>query len=287
MRIDSRAIAGPVSILTDHLMAMQTSILHRAWPALGLALLIASPTLVSAQSDKPAGKSRKSADSNDDPAKSKPGGLRMSRAVVCKAINGYEDYKPLPGAAQTSEEKLLVYFRPLRYKIEFADGLYRAHVVQDNEIRKKGEKKIVRHKKKVVEYEPKTKDPPKQLYIRNTISLKGLEPGEYDLTIILRDELDKAAPPSRQVVRFKVIPAARPPDEEAGGGARREGRRPASGTLTGGGPHAHRPGSLDPAGSRASGRGSVSLAASPRTGVGCRSHRPRSRRPRGAGTALR
>ena len=100
-----------------------------------------------------------------------------------------------------------MYFRPLRYKIEDADdGLYRAHLVQDNEIRKKGEKRIVRQKKKVVEYEPKTKDPPKQLYIRNTISLKGLEPGEYDLTIILRDELDKTAPPSRQVVRFKVIP---------------------------------------------------------------------------------
>ena len=104
-----------------------------------------------------------------------------------------------------------MYFRPLRYKIEAGDdGYYRAHVVQDNEIRKKGEKKIVRYKKKVVEYEPKTKDPPKQLYIRNTISLKGLEPGEYDLTIILRDELDKTAPPSRQVVRFKVIPAHDP-----------------------------------------------------------------------------
>ncbi len=205
-RIDSRAIAGSVSILTDHVMAMQTSILHRAWPLLGLALLIAWSPLGLAQANKPAGKARKSADSAEDPEKAKPGGLRMSRAVVCKAINGYEDYKPLPGAAQTSEEKLLVYFRPLRYKIEDADGLYRAHLVQDNEIRKKGEKKIVRYKKKVVEYEPKTKDPPKQLYIRNTISLKGLAPGEYDLTIILRDELDKAAPPSKQVVRFKVIP---------------------------------------------------------------------------------
>ena len=38
------------------------------------------------------------------------------------AIDGYEDYKPLPGAAQTSDEKLLVYYRPLRYKSEFVDG---------------------------------------------------------------------------------------------------------------------------------------------------------------------
>ena len=112
MRIDSRAIAGSVSILTDHLMAMQTSILHRAWPALGLALLMASPTLVSAQSAKPPRKSEKTSDSSEDPAKAKPGGLRMSRAVVCKSINGFEDYKPLAGAAQTSEEKLLSVLPP-------------------------------------------------------------------------------------------------------------------------------------------------------------------------------
>ena len=45
----------------------------------------------------------------------------------------------------------------------------------------------------MVEYEPKSEQPPQQLYMRNTISLKGLEPGEYELTIILRDEIDKAA----------------------------------------------------------------------------------------------
>ena len=136
----------------------------------------------------------------------RPGGLRMSRAVVCESIDGFENYKPLPGAAQTSEEKLLIYYRPLRYKIEEEDGFYLAHLTQDNEIRKRGKKEIVRQKKKVVEYNPKSKDPLGPIFIRNTISLKGLEPGDYDLTIILHDERDKAAPPTRQVVKFKVIP---------------------------------------------------------------------------------
>jgi hypothetical protein len=134
----------------------------------------------------------------------------MSRAVVCKSIDGYENYKPLLGAAQTSDEKLLIYYRPVRYKIELVDGYYRAHLVQDNEIRKRGRKEIVRQKKKVVEYEPKVKDYPGPIFIRNTISLKGLEPGDYDLTIILRDELDRSAPPSRQIVKFKVIPPLDP-----------------------------------------------------------------------------
>jgi hypothetical protein len=130
----------------------------------------------------------------------------MSRAVVCRTINGYEDYEALPDAAQTSEEKLLIYYRPLRYKIDSSSDYNRAHLIQDNEIRKRGDKKIVREKRKVVEYEPKTKQPLGPLYIRNTISLKGLSPGDYELTIILHDELDKGAPPTKQVVKFKVIP---------------------------------------------------------------------------------
>jgi hypothetical protein len=201
-------------------MGEQPRYLRMAW--LGLAAVIAVTSPLEAQTAAPARKSQRPADQparsadfpEETPAPSdvapsptpRPGGLRMSRAVVCRTINGYEDYEPLPDAAQTSEEKLLIYFRPLRYKIESADGYYRAHLVQDNEIRKQGAKEIVRQKRKVVEYEPKSKNPLGPLYIRNTISLKDLKPGDYDLTIILHDELEKDAPPTRQVVRFKVIP---------------------------------------------------------------------------------
>lgn len=143
----------------------------------------------------------------------------MSRAVVCSTIDGYEDYKPLPGATQTSEEKLLVYYRPLRYKIETVEDMYHAHLTQDAEIRKKGSKGIVRQKRKLLDYNPKTKDPPRQIYLRNTISLKGLTPGDYELTIILHDELDKSSPPSRQVVKFTIVspgdPRQRPAPTES------------------------------------------------------------------------
>jgi hypothetical protein len=203
---------------------------RNAWLGLVLTLVIAASPSLGAQSGQRFGKAVKAADQTDkaqspareseatreeSPPAPKPGGLRMSRAVVCKTIDGFEDYKPLPGAAQTSDEKLLIYYRPLRYKIDFVDGYYCAHLVQDNEIRKHGRKEIVRQKRKVVEYDPKSKDPLGPIYMRNTISLKGLEPGDYDLTIILRDERDKEAPPTRQVVPFKVIPAYDPRTKQA------------------------------------------------------------------------
>lgn len=131
--------------------------------------------------------------------------LRMTPGVVCRSIAGYEDYEPLPEAAQTAEEKLLIYFRPSGHRIERVDDLYHAHLVPDFQIRKRGEKAVLRQKLKFYEYKPKSKEPPRSIYMKNVIALKGLPPGDYDLTIILHDELAKG-PPANQVVKFRIIP---------------------------------------------------------------------------------
>ncbi len=136
-------------------------------------------------------------------------GLPMSRAVVCRSIDGYEAYEPLPDAALTSDEKLLVYYRPAGYKSVVVDGLYQAHFTQDAQIRKRGEKTVLRQKLKLLDYKPKNASPPQYVYLRNTFSLKGLPPGDYDFTIILRDEVAKC-PAATQVVKFRVIPAQDP-----------------------------------------------------------------------------
>jgi len=133
----------------------------------------------------------------------------MSPGVVCRSIEGYEDYKRLPGAAQTSDEKLLVYLRPFGYKTELVDGEHQAHLVPDFEIRKRGEKPILRQKKKLFEYKPRGPQPPRLIYLKTVVSLKGLPPGDYDLTIILHDEIAKG-PAATQVVKFRIIPAADP-----------------------------------------------------------------------------
>jgi hypothetical protein len=64
----------------------------------------------------------------------------------------------------------------------------------------------VRIKVKPLKFEAKTDFAPGPLYLRNTISLKGLKPGLYDLEIILRDELMPGSP-AIQTVKFEVIPS--------------------------------------------------------------------------------
>ena len=143
--------------------------------------------------------------------------LRMSEAVVCRSIDGFEAYEPLPDAAQTSDEKLLVYYRPFGYKTAFVKDAYQAHLTQDAEIRPRGQKAVLRQKKRLLDYTtPKSPQPPELIYLRNMISLKGLKPGEYDLTIILHDEIG-GGPPATQVVKFRVIPAEDPKKAAAAG----------------------------------------------------------------------
>ena len=137
----------------------------------------------------------------------------MTPGIVCSAINGYEDYKVLPKAAQTSDEKLLVYFRPLGFQTEMVDGAYEAHLVPGFQIRKRGQKEVLMQKLKMYEYKPRNAQPPRYLYMKNAISLKGLPPGDYDLTLILHDEIAKG-PPAKQVVKFRIIPADDPGKQE-------------------------------------------------------------------------
>jgi hypothetical protein len=154
---------------------------------------------------------KKKADRDKTPKKTQEEdtGLSMEPGIVCKSIDGYENYEPLPDAAQTSEEKLLVYVRPLGFKTEKVDGAYEGHLAADFEIRKRGAKAILLQKKKMLEYKPRAERPPQFIYLKNIVSLKGLAPGDYDLTIILRDEIAKGAATS-QVIKFKVIPPQDP-----------------------------------------------------------------------------
>jgi hypothetical protein len=132
--------------------------------------------------------------------------LRMSPAIVCKSIEGYEKYERLSPPQLTADEKLLVYYRPLKFESVFVDGTYQSHFVQDGEIRKRGEKGVLRQKQKLLDETAKDQVPPHHLYLRNTVSLKGLAPGDYEFTIILHDAVAKT-PPSTQVVRFKIVAA--------------------------------------------------------------------------------
>jgi hypothetical protein len=161
---------------------------------------------VDANSDENQGTSRPSDQITSRQTAQQRNAFRMSTAVVCRSIDGYETFKKLPRAELTSDEKLLIYYRPLGFKTAFVDDSYQVHFIQDGQIRKRGEKKVLREKLKLLDSTAKSDLPPQTLFLRNTVSLKGLAPGEYDFTIILHDEIAKT-PPVTQVVRFRIVPA--------------------------------------------------------------------------------
>jgi hypothetical protein len=153
---------------------------------------------------------------SNPPAEPEARGLNMTRAVACLSIDGYERFEPLPGAELTSEDKLLVYYRPLQYKIEHEEAGYHVHLTQDAEIHRRGEKAALQRKANMVDYEIREKFSPDFLFIRNTVSLKGLKPGEYDFVIILHDTLGQKVS-AQQTMPFRIVPVKLPsPDGEAG-----------------------------------------------------------------------
>src|SRR5689334_7363312 len=97
------------------------------WPGLWLLML----TALSARGTEPAGAV------GDAPSPAAPGtsaataeGLRMTPAVACQTIDGYEAFDPLPDAALTADEKLLVYYRPLGYRVVRGEKDFRSHLTQ-------------------------------------------------------------------------------------------------------------------------------------------------------------
>ena len=127
----------------------------------------------------------------------------------------------LPGAALTAEEKLLVYYRPLDYKTVQEDDFFKAHLTQDGQVRRKGEKTVLLRKKNLLDYEPKSRNPLGPIYLRNSFSLKGLPPGDYEYDIILRDE-NEPSPPAIQSLKFRVVAPVLPePSKEAKSKSRR------------------------------------------------------------------
>lgn len=131
--------------------------------------------------------------------------FRMSPAVACRSIAGFEDFTPLPDASLTSDQKLLIYYRPFDYHVERKGQSFRARLSQDGQVRRRGQKAVL-FKKKLVDEEFKTEGyPPSSIYMMNTIALKGLKPGEYDVDIILHDELAKGTE-ATQTLHFRIVP---------------------------------------------------------------------------------
>jgi hypothetical protein len=149
-----------------------------------------------------------------DPAQSasKESSLAMTPAVACLSIDSQGNYVPLPGAALSNEEKLVIYYRPINYQLEYDGQNYSIHLVQDGVLRARGKKKVLQTKTNMIDWEWKGRQPLSSVYMRTLVALKGIPPGEYELEIILRDRLATGEPTARQTLSFRIVPPG-PRDE--------------------------------------------------------------------------
>lgn len=216
--------------------------IYQSLPLVATLLLLASSALAGPPKrerkvlDKPSTKADVPPEEEADEAR-----LVMSRAIACESVAGFADYVGRPTSGLTTDEKLLVYYEPRNFVTERIGKRRQARLVQDVRLRRRDQKAALWSKDKLVDYTAKNDGPISEIYLTNTISLKGLRPGEYDLDIILHDEIGGGRP-ATQTLRFSIKPPRQEMDDEteaegpAGkrGSAEDQGVRPEPPGLTGG-----------------------------------------------------
>src|SRR3954451_17651535 len=100
----------------------------------------------------------------DDPPDAKPK-LTMTPAIACAKVTGYGDYVPLEEVVLTKDDKLLLYYEPSGFDYERVGSEYRVHLVQDGRVRRKGEKKVLQAKDKLLDFKWTSKTPPLNVYL--------------------------------------------------------------------------------------------------------------------------
>jgi hypothetical protein len=131
--------------------------------------------------------------------------LRMTKPVVCRKVHGFANFEPIDDPKFTVDDKVTIYYEPGGYTIEPTKTGFRALLIQDGRLRKKGSKDAVWKKDKMFEYEAVSKNRPYQVYLKTDLGLKGLAPGDYELDMTLRDGLAKDVS-LMKTVGFTVVP---------------------------------------------------------------------------------
>lgn len=156
-------------------------------------LVLAAAVLVTAGAARPDSRGGP----KDDGGEGDDGSFGLSRPVACKEVRGYEDYDPLPDAALTHDEKLIIYFLPRHFKTERKGKKYRVHFTQQGRVKRRGQKAVLWSLPRTLEYEEEFDGPPRSVFLTNKLALKALPPGDYDYEIVLHDAVGGSSAATR------------------------------------------------------------------------------------------
>lgn len=146
----------------------------------------------------------------DDPATNlKQEELVVSKPVACKTVEGYRKYVALEKVALTKDEKLLVYLEvenPTEHiAAEPSSDMINLNLTQDIHVRKPGTRKPLWSKTKLHGLEVRGKSELGPVYLSVIVGIKSLEPGRYELDIVVHDQLAESRM-ATVTLPFEVLP---------------------------------------------------------------------------------
>ncbi len=130
----------------------------------------------------------------------------LTDPILCETIRRFRDFDKREEPLFVVGEKLQIYIEPFNYFIvrDQETKRYRAHLTIDLKLRIKGQESVYRSLNRVVDYETTTENPPTPLYLGAGVVLEGLRPGDFEVELILRDEIAPEKPTASRKIPITI-----------------------------------------------------------------------------------
>ncbi len=130
------------------------------------------------------------------------GELGFKDFTLCTNIVTFASYVPAKSNKVKSGSEIYFYYEPKNIYTNIKDGMYEIWFTQDMIVLSE-EDEVLLEKKDALTFHYNTKSPILDLYVTNTLTLTGAEPGKYVYKAVLKDLLRKKT--AVQTYTFEVV----------------------------------------------------------------------------------
>lgn len=129
------------------------------------------------------------------------GDLRVGTLVMCRSIQGYGQYVPIPAKRVKAGTEVFFYIEPENLFTNRHDNMYQVWFTQDMIVLSATDE-VLMEKRDALTFNYTTKSPVLDIFATNTLTLGPVPPGIYRYKVIVKDRLRNAE--TTEILTFEV-----------------------------------------------------------------------------------
>ncbi len=129
--------------------------------------------------------------------------LGINNLTLVERVDGYGDIIPLQSPSIPQGSALILYFEPTNWRTVMTQELYRFHIAQDILLENAAGEPLFQQEG-FLQFKRDTTQPTMDLFVKNTVNLGALPPGDYRIKGVLHDVYAEAQVPFE--IPFSITP---------------------------------------------------------------------------------